>query len=54
MGYDYEIAKTVLSEPEKNRILCLYLNCDMKAFNGIVRPTFSNQQSRQTLLKEAT
>ncbi|OQO04613.1 hypothetical protein B0A48_09535 [Cryoendolithus antarcticus] len=33
MPYDYEIAKAALSEADKNRILCLYLNCDAKAIN---------------------
>ena len=30
-SYSYAIAKEVLSENDKNRLVCLYLNCDPKA-----------------------
>ncbi|KAK5135929.1 hypothetical protein LTR08_004387 [Meristemomyces frigidus] len=36
MSYDYKIAKDVLSDTDKNRLLCLYLSCQTAAVNGCV------------------
>ena len=34
--YDYVIAQTVLTETEKNRIVCIYLSGDTAAINNLV------------------
>ena len=34
MSYNFEIAKAVLSENDKNRLMCLYLNCEPTAVSG--------------------
>ncbi|KAK4540012.1 hypothetical protein LTR36_009910 [Oleoguttula mirabilis] len=36
MSYDYKIAKDVLSDTDKNRIVCLYLSCNTTAINGLI------------------
>lgn len=36
MPYDFNIAKSTISEGEKDRFLCLFLNADTNAINGII------------------
>ncbi|KAK3717216.1 hypothetical protein LTR37_005925 [Vermiconidia calcicola] len=33
MSYNFDIAKQVLNENDKNRLMCLYLNCNPTAIN---------------------
>lgn len=46
MPYDYKVAKTAITENDKDRILCLFLNADWATINAAVSLTPNTTHQR--------